>query len=89
MEQDDSDLNRTITDKEAQSITRVEELAYELRVQEVMTEDLKALSPEMSMAEALEMFRTARISGAPVVDDGKLVGGGVRGHAVAHDNPHR
>lgn len=74
MEQDDTDLNRTITDKEAQSITRVEELAYELRVQEVMTGDLKALSPEMSMAEALEMFRTARISGAPVVDDGKLVG---------------
>lgn len=74
MEQDDTDLNRTITDKEAQSITRVEELAYELRVKEVMTGDLKALSPEMSMAEALEMFRTARISGAPVVDDGKLVG---------------
>ena len=28
---------RRITDKEAENITRVEELAYELRVQEVMT----------------------------------------------------
>jgi len=66
--------NRTITDEQAQSITRVEELAYELRVQEVMTRDLKALSPDLPMATALHIFRSNRISGAPVVKDGELVG---------------
>jgi CBS domain-containing protein/anti-sigma regulatory factor (Ser/Thr protein kinase) len=74
MQSNNSAQGPTITDKQAQSITRVEELAYELRVQEVMTGDLKALSPDMTMSEALEMFRSARISGAPVVQDGKLLG---------------
>jgi CBS domain-containing protein/anti-sigma regulatory factor (Ser/Thr protein kinase) len=74
MQSNNSAQGPTITDKQAQSITRVEELAYELRVQEVMTGDLKALSPDMTMLEALEMFRSARISGAPVVQDGKLLG---------------
>lgn len=74
MQSDNTAQGQKITDKLAQSITRVEELAYELRVQEVMTGDLKALAPDMSMSEALEMFRTARISGAPVVQNGTLVG---------------
>jgi CBS domain-containing protein/anti-sigma regulatory factor (Ser/Thr protein kinase) len=74
MQSDNSTQSQKITDKQAQNITRVEELAYELRVQEVMTGDLKSLSPDVSMSEALEMFRTARISGAPVVKDDKLVG---------------
>ena len=65
---------RAITDQEAQNITRLEELAYELRVNEVMTADLKALSPETPMADALELFRSAKISGAPVISNGKLVG---------------
>ena len=74
MNLDDSSQGRTITDQEAQSITRVEELAYELRVQEVMTADLKALPPDQPMSTALELFRTARISGAPVVCQGTVVG---------------
>ena len=74
MEPADNLRSRTITDEEAQSITRVEELAYELRVQEVMTGDLKALAPEMPMSVALDMFRTNRISGAPVISNGKIVG---------------
>ncbi len=74
MESEVPSQGRIITDQQAQSITRVEELAYELRVQEVMTHDLKALSPEMPMSVALDMFRSARISGAPVLADGELVG---------------
>jgi CBS domain-containing protein/anti-sigma regulatory factor (Ser/Thr protein kinase) len=65
---------RTITDQQAQSITRVEELAYELRVNEVMTGDLKALAPGMPMSVVLDLFRSARISGAPVIDGGKVLG---------------
>jgi hypothetical protein len=40
MDKDESPQGRTVTDQDAQNITRVEELAYELRVQEVMTGDL-------------------------------------------------
>jgi CBS domain-containing protein/anti-sigma regulatory factor (Ser/Thr protein kinase) len=74
MNQDEQLQGRTITDKEAENITRVEELAYELRVQEVMSAEVKALSPDMTMEAALNMFRTARISGAPVIENNNLVG---------------
>jgi CBS domain-containing protein/anti-sigma regulatory factor (Ser/Thr protein kinase) len=65
---------RIITDQQAEDITRVEELAYELKVDEVMTKDLITVTPDTRMEEALEIFRANRISGAPVLIDGKLVG---------------
>ena len=65
---------RIITDQQAESITRVEELAYELKVNEVMTKDLVSVLPETPMEEALEIFRTHRISGAPVLKENKLAG---------------
>jgi len=64
----------SMTDVQAGFITRVEELAYELKIAEVMTREIKAVAPATKMAEVLEMFRQARISGAPVVDNGQLVG---------------
>lgn len=63
-----------ITDGTVSLISRVEELAYELEIKEVMTDNVKVVSPESSMAYVLELFRQARISGAPVVADGNLVG---------------
>src|SRR5512142_115804 len=74
MDQDASLQGRMITDQEAQNITRVEELAYELRVQDVMTSKLQSLSPELPMSAALHLFRTEKISGAPVIADGRLAG---------------
>ncbi|HEX7432202.1 MAG TPA: CBS domain-containing protein [Anaerolineaceae bacterium] len=65
---------RIITDKVAEGITRVEELAYELKIEEVMTREIKALTPEMQMIDVLDLFRQERISGAPVVVDGQLIG---------------
>lgn len=65
---------RTITDGAASLITRAEELAYELRIEEVMTGSVKVVSPGMLMADVLELFREARISGAPVVRDGEVIG---------------
>jgi len=66
---------RIVTDKEAENITRVEELAYELRVHEVMSTRIKVLTTDMIMQEALDIFRQAHISGAPVLSvDGKMVG---------------
>jgi CBS domain-containing protein/anti-sigma regulatory factor (Ser/Thr protein kinase) len=77
----DNSLDRAIDHQEpiigdgtAGLITRVEELAYELRIEEVMTSQVKIVSPDLPMAYVLELFRQARISGAPVVSNGNLVG---------------
>ena len=65
---------RIITDGAAGLITRVEELAYELKIEEVMTRDVKTVTPGTRMVETLDLFREARISGAPVISRGSLVG---------------
>ena len=74
MTHESSPTARKITDQEAHNITRTEELAYELKVSEVMTASVKTLAPEMPMADALELFRSEHISGAPVTRDGILCG---------------
>ncbi|GIK39866.1 MAG: serine/threonine protein kinase [Chloroflexota bacterium] len=66
--------DRVITDGAAGLITRVEELAYELKIEEVMTRDVKMVTPTTMMEEVLDLFREARISGAPVIAEGELVG---------------
>lgn len=63
-----------ISDADAETITRVEELAYELRIREVMTEDVLCLSPDLEMEKALDIFQKDRISGAPVIKDDALIG---------------
>ena len=65
---------RPITDQDAHEINRVEELSYDLKIHEVMTKDLHTARPEMSLSDMLEMLRINRISGAPVIEDDKLVG---------------
>jgi CBS domain-containing protein/anti-sigma regulatory factor (Ser/Thr protein kinase) len=66
---------RIISDQEAENISRVEELAYEIKVREVMTSELISFSPEIKMHEVLEVFRQKRISGAPIVSPlGDLIG---------------
>ncbi len=66
--------NVLITDQAAENITRGEELAYELKISEVMTASVDSFSPAMTMRDVMEVFRQRRISGAPVTLDGKLVG---------------
>lgn len=63
-----------ISDENAENITRVEELAYELRIREVMTKNVFCLQPETGMELALDTFQAERISGAPVTSGGKLLG---------------
>lgn len=65
---------RPITDQDAHEINRVEELSYDLKIHEVMSKNLHTARSEMSLADMLEVLRINRISGAPVVDDGQLVG---------------
>lgn len=63
-----------ITDAFAENITRVEELAYELRIEEVMTKNVYCLDPEMKMGSALDIFQEKRFSGAPVIKNNLLIG---------------
>ena len=55
-------------------VTRLQELVYELTIAEVMTGEIIAVTPQTSMAELREILRQHRISGAPVLENGKLVG---------------
>jgi CBS domain-containing protein/anti-sigma regulatory factor (Ser/Thr protein kinase) len=74
MEQSASPQGRVVTDATAGLISRVEELAYELKIEEVMTREVKVATPDMKMQEVLDLFREARISGAPVISEANLVG---------------
>jgi len=64
----------TLSDNDAGMITRVEELGYELKISQVMTTNVVTVSPDMTMLEALDVIKQHRISGAPVMVDGELVG---------------
>ncbi len=66
--------DRVITDGAAGLITRVEELAYELKIGEVMTSPARTVTPDMRMSDVLALFRDAKVSGAPVMANGELVG---------------
>jgi len=55
-------------------ITRVQELAYELKVEQAMTKDVIKVRPKNRMGELREILRVNRISGTSVVDEDRLVG---------------
>jgi CBS domain-containing protein/anti-sigma regulatory factor (Ser/Thr protein kinase) len=56
-------------------VTKILEIFYELRVEEVMTRDVITVTPQTSMRELQDLLRTHRISGTPVLDhEGALVG---------------
>lgn len=69
-----TDKQTNVSDEFAESITRTEELAYELRVSEVMTENVHCLPPYKKIEYALDIFQKERFSGTPVTADGDLVG---------------
>jgi CBS domain-containing protein/anti-sigma regulatory factor (Ser/Thr protein kinase) len=58
----------------SESFTKVQEIFYELRVEEVMTRNVITVTPQQSMGDLEELLRVHRISGAPVVEGGALVG---------------
>ncbi len=55
-------------------ITRLQELAYEVKIGDVMTRNVITVEPQNTMAELREVLRDHRISGAPVLENGELVG---------------
>ena len=63
--------------KEQETLDRVsktQEMVYELTVGEVMATKIVSVSPEQTMADLRLLLRDNRISGTPVVENGKLVG---------------
>ena len=59
---------KIITDEMAGNITRVEELAYILKISEVMTKEIITLYPSNSMQDVVDCMRENRISGIPIID---------------------
>lgn len=57
-----------------EGIGRVQELTYELKVEEVMTRNVLTVSPENRVRDLRELYRANKISGTPVVDEERLVG---------------
>lgn len=45
-----------------------------LRLRDIMTREVLTVSPELSLLDAMSLFVTRHISGAPVVSNGKVVG---------------
>jgi CBS domain-containing protein len=57
----------------------------ELRVGDVMETDWPTLGAESTVEEAIKLFTEERVSGAPVVEDGRLVGIITEGDLIFQD----
>ena len=57
----------------------------ELRVAEIMEQDWPTLGPDATVEEAIKLFAEARISGAPVVSGGNLIGIVTEGDLIFRD----
>ena len=56
-----------------------------LRVREIMEEDWPTLGPDATVEEAIKLFAEARISGAPIVREGRLLGIVTEGDLIFRD----
>ena len=55
-------------------VTKTQEMVYEITVGEVMASKVVTVRPDQTMSELRLLMRDNRISGTPVVENGKLVG---------------
>ena len=55
-------------------ISKVQELVYEIRVGDVMTDKVVTVNPRTPMSQLRGILKEQRISGTPVVEGGKVVG---------------
>jgi CBS domain-containing protein/anti-sigma regulatory factor (Ser/Thr protein kinase) len=53
---------------------KIQELGYELKIEEAMTSDIVTVEPDNTMIDVRKILKEKRISGLPVVDNNKLVG---------------
>lgn len=57
-----------------QTITKVQELMHTTRVEDVMATNVIIIEPSQTVADVKTLMRDKHISGAPVMDNGKIVG---------------
>ncbi len=57
----------------------------ELRVGDIMETDWPTLEPQSTVEEAIKLFAEERVSGTPVVEDGRLVGIITEGDLIFQD----
>lgn len=55
-------------------VSKTQEMVYEITVGEVMSSQMVIISPDETMADFRVILRDNKISGTPVVENGKLVG---------------
>ncbi len=55
-------------------VSKTQEMVYEITVGEVMASKMVSIGPDQTMADFRGVLRDNKISGTPVVEDGKLVG---------------
>lgn len=60
--------------KKNTTYTKIQELTYELQVHQAMTRNILTLDPENTIHEVIDILRDGRISGAPVLSGGKMIG---------------
>jgi CBS domain-containing protein/anti-sigma regulatory factor (Ser/Thr protein kinase) len=63
-----------VVEQKPAELTRVQELVYELKIEQIMSRNVITVTPDCSIAELKEILRVKRISGVPVVERGALVG---------------
>ncbi|MBN1137257.1 MAG: CBS domain-containing protein [Anaerolineae bacterium] len=63
-----------MTDHASVEVSKLQELVYELKIEDVMKRDVITVTPQTSMREFKELLRLKRISGTPVVEGDTLVG---------------
>ncbi len=60
--------------EQPREVTKLQELVYELRIEQVMKREVITVSPNDSMGDLKEILRLNRISGTPVVRGQELIG---------------
>lgn len=63
-----------MSEKEKSKYTKIQELTYELKICEAMTINPIVVNPDTTMYELRTLLKEHRISGKPVLQDGKLIG---------------
>jgi len=66
--------SRILGPSESGRLTRVQELVYELKIEQVMTTDVITIDADCTIQDLKETLRLNRISGVPVLANGALVG---------------
>jgi CBS domain-containing protein/anti-sigma regulatory factor (Ser/Thr protein kinase) len=59
---------------DSKKYTKTQELVYELKIREVMVQNVVTTTPDISMGELRDILKSNRISGTPVIENDELVG---------------